>query len=81
MYFYDLPSNANDTSYQLWILRGGNIPPESAGVFDITESGRGSLVVSDIEKPEGVKGMAVTLEPKGGLPQPSNLNFFVIGQT
>jgi anti-sigma-K factor RskA len=80
VFFYDLPANPNDKSYQLWILRGSETQPESAGVFDIAQSGRASLVVDRITRPEDIKGMAVTLEPRGGVPQPTSNTFYVAGQ-
>jgi anti-sigma-K factor RskA len=79
VFFYDLPANPNDKSYQLWILRD-KVPPESAGVFDVTPTGNASVVVNKITEPRGIRGMAVTLEPRGGVPQPTSATFYVAGQ-
>lgn len=77
VFLFNLPANANDKSYQLWILRGEQNPPQSAGVFDVEHNGTALLTVENI--PEGMNGLAVTLEPKGGGAQPSNAEYYVLG--
>jgi anti-sigma-K factor RskA len=80
VFFYNLPANATDKSYQLWILRGDQPKPQSAGVFDVT-SGAASISIENLPLATEIKGLAVTLEPKGGVAQPTNTNFFVAGST
>lgn len=80
VFFYNLPANAADKSYQLWILRGDQPKPQSAGVFDVT-SGAASISIENLPLATEIKGLAVTLEPKGGVAQPTNTNFFVAGNT
>ncbi|MBV9495577.1 MAG: anti-sigma factor [Acidobacteria bacterium] len=77
VFLYNLPANPNDKSYQLWILRGEQNPPQSAGVFDVERNGMALLTVENI--PQGMNGLAVTLEPKGGGAQPSNAEYYVLG--
>jgi anti-sigma-K factor RskA len=81
VFFYNLPANAADKSYQLWILRGDQPKPQSAGVFDVTQSGAASISIENLPLATEIKGLAVTLEPKGGVEQPTNTNFFVAGNT
>jgi anti-sigma-K factor RskA len=81
VFFYNLPANAADKSYQLWILRGDQPKPQSAGVFDVTKSGSASITIENLPLATEIKGLAVTLEPKGGVAQPTNTNFFVAGST
>ncbi|MGH9423612.1 MAG: anti-sigma factor, partial [Thermoanaerobaculia bacterium] len=73
VFFYNLPANATDKSYQLWILRGDQPKPQSAGVFDVT-SGAASISIENLPLATEIKGLAVTLEPKGGVAQPTNTN-------
>jgi anti-sigma-K factor RskA len=81
VFFYNLPANASDKSYQLWILRGDQPKPQSAGVFDVTKSGAASISIENLPLATEIKGLAVTLESKGGVAQPTNTNFFVAGST
>ncbi len=81
VFFYNLPANPTDKSYQLWILRGDQPKPQSAGVFDVTSSGGASISIENLPLATEIKGLAVTLEPKGGVAQPTNTNFFVAGNT
>jgi len=81
VFFYNLPANPSDKSYQLWILRGDQPQPQSAGVFDVTQSGGASISIENLPLATEIKGLAVTLEPKGGVAQPTNTNFFVAGST
>ena len=81
VFFYNLPANPSDKSYQLWILRGDQPKPQSAGVFDVTQAGGASISIENLPLATEIKGLAVTLEPKGGVAQPTNTNFFVAGNT
>jgi len=38
-------------------------------------------VIENLPLATEIKGLAVTLEPKGGVEQPTNTNFFVAGST
>jgi anti-sigma-K factor RskA len=81
VFFYNLPANPSDKSYQLWILRADQPRPQSAGVFDVTAAGGASISIENLPLSTEIKGLAVTLEPKGGVAQPTNTNFFVAGST
>ncbi|MEK6569764.1 MAG: anti-sigma factor [Bacteroidota bacterium] len=67
----NLPAVPNDKDYQLWVIRDKK--PVSAGVFAIAKEKEGffriaPLVETDLNR---INAFAVTLEPKGGVPQPT----------
>lgn len=78
VFFHNLPANGTDKSYQLWILRADKPEPESAGVFDVTD-GSAQISIENLPLETEIKGLAVTLEPKGGVAQPTNTDFVVAG--
>jgi len=79
VFFHDLPANPGDKSYQLWIIRADQPKPMSAGVFDVTSTGKASIAIENLPVATEIKALAVTLEPKGGVEQPTNLHFYVAG--
>ena len=79
VFFHNLPTNGADKSYQLWIIRADQPRPMSAGVFDVDKDGSASISVENLPVETEIKGLAVTLEPKGGVEQPTNTNFVVAG--
>jgi cell division protein FtsB len=81
VFFYNLPANAKDKSYQLWIIRGDQPKPQSAGVFDVTGSGNATISIENLPVSTEIKALAVTLEPRGGVEQPTNTNFFLMGKS
>jgi hypothetical protein len=81
VFFHSLPANPSDKSYQLWIIRADQPKPMSAGVFDVSRSGAASIVIENLPVATEIKGLAVTLEPKGGVAQPTNTQFYVAGNT
>jgi anti-sigma-K factor RskA len=80
VFFHNLPANPGDKSYQLWIIRADQPKPTSAGVFDVKD-GSASIVIENLPLDTLIKALAVTLEPKGGVDQPTNTNFYVAGNT
>ena len=58
-----------DRQYQLWVFVDGK--PVDAGVFDADPSGRGLFESKDLSAVRTAENFAVTVEPRGGLPQPS----------
>jgi len=81
VFFYDLPVNAKDKSYQLWIIRADQPKPQSVGVFDVGGNGRATITVENLPVDTQIKALAVTLEPHGGVAQPTNTNFYVMGSS
>lgn len=65
----DLPAPSGERVYQLWITSGDG--PTSAGVLPRQEGDRiDAAVVTTL--PDRAEGMAVTVEPPGGSPQPTS---------
>jgi anti-sigma-K factor RskA len=76
----NLPPVAQDKDYQLWVIKDNK--PISAGVFSVEEKDKQNffkieeLVVSNRKD---INAFAVTLEPKGGVPQPTG-DMYLLGQ-
>ena len=64
-----LPPLAAGKSYQLWVI--GNRGPVSAAVFEPASNGTAVVTVSQISYKGGALQFAVTIEPQGGVPQPT----------
>ena len=79
VFFHNLPTNPTDKSYQLWIIRGDQPNPQSAGVFDVTPSGNAILSLDSLPVMTEIKALAVTMERRGGADQPSEKKFYVMG--
>ena len=77
VFFHGLPPNAQDKSYQLWIIRADQVKPQSAGVFNVDAGGNASLVVQNLPVDTMIKALAVTLEPRGGVPAPTGQKYLV----
>lgn len=56
-------------TYQLWFIVGGT--PVSAGTFDVDAEGSAVLIVEQVVSPATIQAWAVTVEPAGGVPQPT----------
>lgn len=68
-YAFNLPALAPDKTYQLWFIAGGK--PVSAGTFSVDPRGTGSLRVEQVVDVKDIQAWAVTVEPRGGVPQPT----------
>ena len=79
VFFYNLPANPTDKSYQLWIIRGDQPKPQSAGVFDVTASGNASISIDNLPVMTEIQALAVTMETRGGADQPAEKKFYVMG--
>lgn len=64
-----LPALEPGETYQLWRIASGT--PVSAGTFEVEAGGRASLPVEGIGSEEEIQAWAVTVEPRGGVPQPT----------
>lgn len=67
----NLPAVPSDKDYQLWIIK--NNKPVSAGIFAVNDPGKDSFfkieeIASDEQQADA---FAITMEPKGGMPQPT----------
>lgn len=65
---YSLPALAQGRDYQLWFI--GDQGPESAGTFQVDDSGNARVTVT-AENLEQASKWAVTIEPAGGGDQPT----------
>ena len=79
IFFTNLPANPADRSYQLWIITD-KPKPESGGIFDVPASGTATMTVEHLPSSTQFKGLAVTLEPRGGVDQSTNGTFYVVGR-
>ncbi len=69
LYVYNLPPPPSGRTYQLWLIVAGS--PVSMGVFGVEPDGRGRLDTASIPAFTGEVTVAVTIEPAGGVPQPT----------
>lgn len=69
-YAYGLTAAPSGMTYQLWAIPKGK-QPISAGVFVADSTGNASLTIRALVDVETLETLAVTLEPAGGLPQPT----------
>jgi anti-sigma-K factor RskA len=70
LYVYRFPMAPEGKEYQLWGLRDG-LPPVSVGMFTVDATGTAMLNMKSIPESTHIVGFAVTIEPKGGMPQPT----------
>lgn len=77
----NIPAPPVDKDYQLWLIKDDQ-SPVSAGVFNFVESSEELFFkveqLNESPSPEQ-NTFAVTLEPKGGVPQPTG-SMFLLGQ-
>jgi anti-sigma-K factor RskA len=69
LYVYNLPPLPPGRTYQLWLIVEG--APISMGTFGVEPDGRGRLDTASVPQFEGEVTVAVTVEPSGGVPQPT----------
>lgn len=77
IFFYHLPANPRNRSYQLWITGPKGENPVSGGTFDVPRRGSASLTVNNLP-PSGAREFAVTLEQKGGSDLPGS-EYYLLG--
>ena len=57
----------------------GDSNPQSAGVFDVASSGNATLSLDNLPVMTEIKALAVTMEARGGVEQPTEKKFYVAG--
>jgi anti-sigma-K factor RskA len=67
-YAFDLPALPADKTYELWLIAAGK--PVAAGTFDVDPRGTGTVRVERVTA-SPIQAWAVTIEPRGGVPQPT----------
>jgi hypothetical protein len=65
----NLAALSPDKQYELWVFDKGK--PVPAGVFDADTSGRALMESPDLSGISAAQNFAVTIEPRGGMPQPT----------
>lgn len=73
VYMYRLPQTPEGMEYQLWVMRDGK--PSSAGVFTVSEEGRGVITLYDMIDPKTFPTFLVTIEPEGGEIAPTGMMY------
>jgi len=69
-YAANLPALPSGKTYQLWLVpTHGN--PISAGIFQTDAHGNGEVLLPQLPAEVAAKAFAVTVEPAGGVPQPT----------
>jgi anti-sigma-K factor RskA len=68
-YAAHLPAVPTGKTYQLWIIAQNK--PFDAGVFSVDQNGNGFLKIDLLSEADKAQKFAVTLEPAGGVPQPT----------
>ena len=74
-YGLNLPLIPSGKIYQLWVIADNT--PISMGIFDVDERGNNIIQVANIPDPSKVQKFAVTLEPAGGVPQPTGEMYLI----
>jgi anti-sigma-K factor RskA len=69
LYVYGLPPAPPEHTYQLWVIVGGR--PISAGVFDVSSEGETRFDAQTVDDLAPGVGVAVTIEPEGGVSAPT----------
>ncbi|MGZ8383177.1 MAG: anti-sigma factor domain-containing protein [Nitrospira sp.] len=76
LYAFNLPALPNGKVYQLWAI---DDKPVSAGVFGLDTGQKGRMLIKNLHEFSRMKKFAVTVEPDGGLPQPTGA-IYLVGQ-
>ena len=71
----DLPAIPNDRTYQLWFLTTG--APVSAGLLKPDAQGNATVVFEMAASVPDPTGLALSLEPEGGVPAPTGAIYLV----
>lgn len=74
----NMPAVPSDKDYQLWVIKDKK--PISAGVFAVNDTKSNFFKIENlaVTNPREIAAFAVTLEPKGGVPQPTG-DMFMMG--
>ncbi|HVG02408.1 MAG TPA: anti-sigma factor [Nitrospira sp.] len=76
LYAFNLPALPNGKVYQLWAI---DDKPVSAGVFGLDTGQKGRMLIRNLREFARMKKFAVTVEPDGGVPQPTGA-IYLVGQ-
>ncbi len=76
LYAFNLPALPKGKVYQLWAI---DDKPVSAGVFGLDTGQKGRMLIKSLQEFSRMKKFAVTVEPDGGVPQPTGA-IYLVGQ-
>jgi anti-sigma-K factor RskA len=76
LYAFNLPALPDGKVYQLWAV---DDKPISAGVFGLDTGQKGRMLIRNLRDFPRMKKFAVTVEPEGGVPQPTGA-IYLVGQ-
>ena len=76
LYAFNLPALPNGKVYQLWAMED---KPISAGVFGLDTGQKGRMLIRNLRDFPRMKKFAVTVEPDGGVLQPTGA-IYLVGQ-
>jgi len=73
----NLPAVPGDKDYQLWVVKGKQ--PVSAGIFSVSTTEPSFFRIENlaVTDPKEISAFAITLEPKGGVPQPTGAMYMM----
>lgn len=72
-YIYRMPPPPADKEYQLWFDMDGK--PMSAGMFTVDDNGDAMIKIKTMPDPFSIKSFQVTIEPMGGMPEPTGMMY------
>ena len=76
MYTAELPPPPTGKIYQMWLVPATGVPI-SAGIFVPVEHGTRQMWMAEVPLNTEAKLFAVTVEPGGGMPQPTGVKVLV----
>ena len=71
----NVPELVPGQTYQFWVVEDG--VPHDMGTFAVNENGDSMLEVDCMPEEKGKIEFAVTLEPEGGMPEPTGATYLV----
>jgi anti-sigma-K factor RskA len=79
-FFYglNLPETPPGKTYQLWVIADST--PISAGIFKVNNEEGSIMKLESLPDPAKIQKFAVTLEPDGGVPQPTG-EMYLLGES
>ena len=71
----NIPELVPGQTYQFWVLEDGD--PHSMGTFTVNQNGEHMMEINGMPEEKGRIEFAVTLEPEGGMPEPTGATYLV----
>ena len=71
LYVSNMMEPPGKSVYQVWVVHKDNSIVEAMGTFRVNEDGTYMLTIGCMPKPADTKGIFITMEPEGGMPEPT----------